>query len=654
MNLIDIWWELNLSLALVSLCLFLGQKFLRNPIERGMLYRLSPFLFALSFIFIMNPRPQAWDEYAPPVIKRYSQEWTNKVVTKAHLLARKEPIIRSVHKHSQSVDVKYFLFWGGILAWLIFILREIKMMKVGLQGRFLMRRHRSLSIYICPQLGGPCSFWFFGKSFVFLPEYLLGHPENFYLSLKHELQHHRQGDTRYAYLLELLRGFFFFNPAVHLYLKQLLFWQEYKCDQNVLAQGVSPRAYGNCLIEVASKNQNSRDFPLWGKAMASFNHKILRRRINMICHQNKKLTQVTSAVKFVSTIGLIGLFMWQFSLARVGGLSKKEMSLIEAKKLVSQINRNNHGDIPVEVNETVLKWLNYFMVDPKGRAYTIVTLERMHAYKDFIKNILKEEKMPIELLAVPFMESGYNNQAVSTNQAAGLWQFMKGTAQRFGLVVDDEKDERTHVEKATRAAMEYYRKLLAIDDFEQDWRLALLAYNTGESRLKDAIKEQGTLDPWQFNDLGDQDYLGKIMAGIILLKNPKMAVFSTPLEKGIITSRFGYRKPILKNGRLHNGLDLKAPVGTIVKAPMEGKVKFAGFKSGYGKLIVLDHGEGIETKYAHLAQININKNDQIFTGQNIGRVGSTGISSGPHLHFEVWLNGKATNPEIFLQNNKIL
>src|SRR5690606_24158898 len=113
---------------------------------------------------------------------------------------------------------------------------------------------------------------------------------------------------------------------------------------------------------------------------------------------------------------------------------------------------------------------------------------------------------------------------VSSASAAGIWQFIPSTARKFGLRVDEQVDDRFNVDKLTGAAISYYRHLLAINEFDQDWRLALLAYNTGESRLKKAMKKAGTKNPWTFDSLGDKEYLSKIMAGIILLKKPSTTI----------------------------------------------------------------------------------------------------------------------------------
>ncbi len=119
----------------------------------------------------------------------------------------------------------------------------------------------------------------------------------------------------------------------------------------------------------------------------------------------------------------------------------------------------------------------------------------------------------------------------------------------------------------------------------------------------------------------------------------------SPLKVYRITSRFGRRfHPILRKWRMHHGVDYAAPRGTPVFSVGEGVVKFAGWRGGYGKLIIIRHPKGFETRYGHLSYIAVKPGQHVNQGQFIGRVGSTGLSTGPHLHFEVRQHGKLLNP----------
>jgi murein DD-endopeptidase MepM/ murein hydrolase activator NlpD len=95
-------------------------------------------------------------------------------------------------------------------------------------------------------------------------------------------------------------------------------------------------------------------------------------------------------------------------------------------------------------------------------------------------------------------------------------------------------------------------------------------------------------------------------------------------------------------------LDIVADIGTPIIAPARGKVSFVGWQKGLGKLVTIDHGNGYETFYGHLSVILIQSREEVERGEIIGRVGNTGYSTGPHLHYEVHLKGRAVNPQSYL------
>lgn len=122
---------------------------------------------------------------------------------------------------------------------------------------------------------------------------------------------------------------------------------------------------------------------------------------------------------------------------------------------------------------------------------------------------------------------------------------------------------------------------------------------------------------------------------------------------GRITSTFGHRENPFggENVEVHKGLDIAAPYGSPVKAMAKGTVEFAGLRGGFGNCIMLKHGNGFETLYGHLSKILVKVGQQINIGQQIGNVGSTGRSTGPHLHYEIHRYGEKINPQSFLTLN---
>jgi murein DD-endopeptidase MepM/ murein hydrolase activator NlpD len=122
-----------------------------------------------------------------------------------------------------------------------------------------------------------------------------------------------------------------------------------------------------------------------------------------------------------------------------------------------------------------------------------------------------------------------------------------------------------------------------------------------------------------------------------------------PADLTRIGSFYGYRfHPILRVRQMHEGIDLTAPVGTPVYAPGDGvvvRIEYNRSRRGYGNLIVIDHEvNGVSSRYAHLSTINVKKGERVKRGQQIGTVGNTGLSTSPHLHYEIRINGASINP----------
>lgn len=119
---------------------------------------------------------------------------------------------------------------------------------------------------------------------------------------------------------------------------------------------------------------------------------------------------------------------------------------------------------------------------------------------------------------------------------------------------------------------------------------------------------------------------------------------------GKINNEFGFRRNPFggRTYEFHPGMDIDGERGDVVVAPANGTVVKAGWQGGYGNLIEIDHGNGLTTRYGHLSKINVQIGDTIQRGQEIGLIGTTGRSTGPHLHFEIRLNDKAINPRRFL------
>jgi murein DD-endopeptidase MepM/ murein hydrolase activator NlpD len=126
--------------------------------------------------------------------------------------------------------------------------------------------------------------------------------------------------------------------------------------------------------------------------------------------------------------------------------------------------------------------------------------------------------------------------------------------------------------------------------------------------------------------------------------------FGRPTDRPEESSSYGVRiDPFTHRPAFHSGLDFPGARMTPVEATGPGVVSFTGVRSGYGNTVEVDHGDGLKTRYGHLATISVHTGEHVAMGQRLGGMGSTGRSTGPHLHYEVWLNGRPMNPERYLK-----
>lgn len=178
--------------------------------------------------------------------------------------------------------------------------------------------------------------------------------------------------------------------------------------------------------------------------------------------------------------------------------------------------------------------------------------------------------------------------------------------------------------------------------------IALMAWRTGGDDKEEEAAAR------EFDD--DDEIFEELAAALAVdqpVAEPRRAEFVLPTD-GVIGSGFGPRDhPILKRRRNHNGIDIGAPTGTSVWATSDGRVELAGFSDrGYGNRVLVDHGNGVTSLYAHLSVIQVVAGDTLDQGQILGAVGSTGLSTGPHLHFEIRVAGEPRDPAPILDPNR--
>ncbi|NJL07351.1 MAG: peptidoglycan DD-metalloendopeptidase family protein [Methylacidiphilales bacterium] len=185
-------------------------------------------------------------------------------------------------------------------------------------------------------------------------------------------------------------------------------------------------------------------------------------------------------------------------------------------------------------------------------------------------------------------------------------------------------------------------------------RAALDDLGLGAARVPSAAPMGGPFVP-AAAEAGFEARLARVAAAVDDMRRLERVIVSMPLGRPIgpeaeVTSGFGIRlDPFLRRPAHHGGIDFRADTGTPVQATAPGRVKEAGWQSGFGNMVEIEHGNGLSTVYAHLSAIEVVEGQSILAGQTVGRVGSTGRSTGPHLHYETRIVGEAVDPQRFLR-----
>lgn len=414
--------------------------------------------------------------------------------------------------------VFFFVLLTGVLVRLFLLGRTFYRLRALALESPVFKRLGSVHILVSDEAGVPFSFRR-GGAFIVVPTEYLASSVQLRMALRHEFQHHRNGDTRWNHFSEVLRAFYFWNPLLHWLLAQVAHLQELACDEHVVGHHrYSARAYGRCLIEAAESAVRSRTMLAGTAGMASsLNSATLKRRLQMLLEHRKEKGR---PVPVFAVVVLSMVVAW-VCYASESAVQKRELSLAEATQYAAQTAETT--SIPLEMNDLVLKWLNYLIATPEGQEWMQKIRERMPYYRRMIEGKIQRRQLPMELIAIPMVESGFNNEAVSPPpaKAAGIWQFVEGTAIRFGLRVQPELsiDERKTPPLATEAALDYLEFL--VSKFKGDWRLAFKGYNEGENRVDRLIARYGTRDPWELERRDTLDgYLPKVIAMILVLRNP--------------------------------------------------------------------------------------------------------------------------------------
>jgi murein DD-endopeptidase MepM/ murein hydrolase activator NlpD len=273
------------------------------------------------------------------------------------------------------------------------------------------------------------------------------------------------------------------------------------------------------------------------------------------------------------------------------------------------------------------------------------------------KNITYQDDMMNKRLRAMYKNSdvGYLQVLMESDGVVDLLSNMDMVKKIFNQDVDilkDMKVKRNSVE-SVKNKLEEYKRNMSIMKSNARTKQKELEVSRGEMRkVKSQIAKDGKALERQEDAL--KKYADQLEAEILRKQSGGKYVggkFTWPAPGyNRITSPFGYRiHPVLKKRKLHTGIDIGIPSGRNIVAAADGKVIHSNWLGGYGKAVMIDHGGGIVTLYGHTSRLLVKNGQRVKKGTPIAKCGSTGMSTGPHLHFEVRKNGKYVNPMTYLK-----
>ncbi len=472
---------------------------------------LSPWLPGLQPDFL--PRARVW---AAPSAKKFQGEYATAPRGALNVSWRNDKVVQAPSAVGHAGWWFFSLYLG---LGLLFFLRQGRLAGRLLHTSIPWRTGRRVRIRFSGDTASPFSLSAFGRSWVIVPEGFLEDRKSLRIALKHEFEHLRRGDTTAVYALWAWQWLLIGNPLVKWWRTTLLELQEFACDETLIKRGVSAKAMGGCLLKVA-QIQTTGNFlgnhsPVCAAGLCFPERSRLKRRILIMSK-----TSHTRGLKALAIWWLIGLSSAAFAATVSSNLVQdRRITMAEAQALKVASDK----EFPVAVNELVVNELNRYVSTPDGRQFVRDSLARMKSLKKVVVDKMDVYQAPLELLAVPIVESGFQNLPEKDKpHGAGLWQFIRSTARHYGLRVDKEVDERLDVELLTDAAM---RMLHAEKLRFKSWELALMAYNSGQGAVQKAIEKHKTRDAWELVRKGSEvypGYLSKVIAMVLILKNPQL------------------------------------------------------------------------------------------------------------------------------------
>lgn len=269
--------------------------------------------------------------------------------------------------------------------------------------------------------------------------------------------------------------------------------------------------------------------------------------------------------------------------------------------------------------------------------------ELIEAQKELLK---KRLRVMYKTSDIDYMEVLLSSTDIS--EFMSNLDMIKRIAEHDKELIEQFKNDREKVEKV-KQGLEQKEKMLADLQRKAESEKTKLAVSRGQQveykqELEQSAEEiEAEIDKFNEYARSIQSQITKLQSSSASYGGGAMAWPSAASTR--VTSPFGYRNhPILKKQKFHSGIDIGAPSGSNVLAANDGTVIFAGWQGGYGNTVMIDHGGKIVTLYGHNSRLLVGTGDKVTRGQVIAKCGSTGLSTGPHIHFEVRKNGSPVDP----------
>jgi murein DD-endopeptidase MepM/ murein hydrolase activator NlpD len=330
---------------------------------------------------------------------------------------------------------------------------------------------------------------------------------------------------------------------------------------------------------------------------------------------------------------------------------KEERAINDISKLSNQL-----AEAEQRLNVTELKRQQV----TNKLAETTARIQEMESRIERAKKLLKERVVAVYKYGGA-AEFSLLMSASGTQDALATSYMLTKIAEQDKVLIDNLISEKNAMDQA-RAELEKQRKELERRNEEMKKQKSAIQKTTNDRNrmLQQARKDKAMFQAEQDELLKASRELKSKVNDLLAQKKRNSNKGDTPLYfkggkfawplRGKITSPYGSRiHPVFKTKMTHSGIDIDGDKGDTVRAAADGEVLYTGWLRGYGQVVIIDHGGDLTSVYAHLSGIDTAENAKVKTGDKIGRVGSTGVATGPHLHFEVRVNGNTKDPMGYLQ-----